>query len=197
MSSEGAALQLVGVHERFGATEIIRGVNLGVKRGERHAIIGPNGASKSTLFHLVSGRFPLSSGQVLLEGEDVTGLAPFQINRRGLSSSFQVVNIFPRACRAPDEPAQGSSRATTEARTATLRDASRRPRTARRTGLAGAGCGGHAAHQGGPRGVTRETHSPGGDPSCLPHAHVPSARPRLPLRWQQPCSRARPPLRWT
>ena len=91
-----AALQLVDLHKRFGVTPIIRGVNLDVKQGERHAIIGPNGAGKSTLFHLVSGRFPVTSGQVLLKGESITGLAPFQINRRGLARSFQVTNIFPR-----------------------------------------------------------------------------------------------------
>ena len=90
------ALQLEGVHKRFGATEIIRGLDLSVTRGERHAIIGPNGAGKSTTFHLVSGRIPVSSGRIRLKGEDVTGLAPFQINRRGLSRSFQVTNIFPR-----------------------------------------------------------------------------------------------------
>lgn len=90
------ALQLHDVHKRFGATQIIRGVNLEVRAGERHAIIGPNGAGKSTLFNLVSGRFPVSSGRVLLRGEDVTGLAPFMINRRGLARSFQVTNIFAR-----------------------------------------------------------------------------------------------------
>jgi len=90
------ALQLVELHKRFGETPIIRGVNLDVRQGERHAVIGPNGAGKSTLFHLISGRFPVSSGQVLLKGEDITGLAPFMINRRGLSRSFQVTNIFPR-----------------------------------------------------------------------------------------------------
>ena len=91
-----SALQLVELHKRFGETPIIRGVNLDVRQGERHAVIGPNGAGKSTLFHLISGRFPVSSGQVLLKGEDITGLAPFMINRRGLSRSFQVTNIFPR-----------------------------------------------------------------------------------------------------
>jgi branched-chain amino acid transport system ATP-binding protein len=91
-----SALQLVDVHKSFGVTPIIRGVNLDVQRGERHAIIGPNGAGKSTLFHLVSGRFPVSSGQVKLNGDEVTGLTPFAINRRGLSRSFQVTNIFPR-----------------------------------------------------------------------------------------------------
>ena len=91
-----SALQLVDLHKSFGVTPIIRGVNLDVVQGERHAIIGPNGAGKSTLFHLVSGRFPVTSGQVRLKGEDVTGLPPFMINRRGLSRSFQVTNIFPR-----------------------------------------------------------------------------------------------------
>ncbi len=95
-STHKSALQLIDVHKSFGATPIIRGLNLDVKQGERHAIIGPNGAGKSTLFHLVSGRFPVTSGQVLLNGENITGLAPFMINRRGLSRSFQVTNIFPR-----------------------------------------------------------------------------------------------------
>ena len=91
-----SALQLQDVHKRFGATPIIRGVNLDVKRGERHAVIGPNGAGKSTLFNLVSGRFPVSSGHIRLNGEDVTGLAPYMINRRGLARSFQVSNLFTR-----------------------------------------------------------------------------------------------------
>ena len=91
-----SALRLVDLHKSFGATPIIRGVSLDIVSGERHAVIGPNGAGKSTLFHLVSGRFPVSSGQVLLKGGDITGLPPFLINRRGLSRSFQVTNIFPR-----------------------------------------------------------------------------------------------------
>lgn len=52
------------------------------------AIIGPNGAGKSTLFNLISGRFPVSSGNILLNGASVLGLKPFEINRRGLSRSF-------------------------------------------------------------------------------------------------------------
>ncbi len=91
-----SALQLIDVHKNFGVTPIIRGFNLNVVQGERHAIIGPNGAGKSTLFHLVSGRFAVTSGQVKLKGDDVTGLPPYLINRRGLSRSFQVTNIFPR-----------------------------------------------------------------------------------------------------
>jgi len=67
-----------------------------VSRGERHAIIGPNGAGKSTLFNLISGRFAPTTGSIRLNGENVTGLPPYRINRRGLARSFQVTNIFPR-----------------------------------------------------------------------------------------------------
>jgi branched-chain amino acid transport system ATP-binding protein len=76
--------------------QIIRGVNLDIKKGERHAIIGPNGAGKTTLFNLMSGRFRLSSGEILLNGERVDGLPPHQINRKGLSRSFQITSIFHR-----------------------------------------------------------------------------------------------------
>ena len=91
-----SALHLDALRKSFGKTEIIRGVNLEIPRGERHAIIGPNGAGKSTLVNLITGRFPPTSGKVRLHGHDVTGLAPFQINRMGLSRSFQITNIFPR-----------------------------------------------------------------------------------------------------
>ncbi len=92
--ASGAAIELVDVRKSFGKTEIISGVSLAVRRGERHAIIGPNGAGKSTLFNLISGRYEVSSGEILLNGQDITGLKPFQINRRGLARSFQVTNIF-------------------------------------------------------------------------------------------------------
>ncbi len=90
------AIELIDVRKNFGATQIIRSVSLTVPAGERHAIIGPNGAGKSTLFNLISGLLGPTSGTVRLKGEDVTGLPPYQINRRGLSRSFQVTNIFPR-----------------------------------------------------------------------------------------------------
>ena len=91
-----AVLELADVHKSFGITPIIRGVSLDIAQGERHAIIGPNGAGKSTLYNLISGRYPLTSGRIRLRGEDITGLPAFAINRRGLSRSFQVTNIFPR-----------------------------------------------------------------------------------------------------
>jgi branched-chain amino acid transport system ATP-binding protein len=90
------ALALSDLTKNFGVTPIIRGVSLEVTKGERHAIIGPNGAGKSTLFNLISGRLRLTSGEVRLKGECINGLPPYEINRRGLSRSFQVTNIFPR-----------------------------------------------------------------------------------------------------
>jgi branched-chain amino acid transport system ATP-binding protein len=93
--NSSSALELTGVHKRFGSIAIIRGVTLVIPRGERHAIIGPNGAGKSTMFHLISGHFRPTSGTVRLHGEDITGMAPQFINRRGLSRSFQITNIFP------------------------------------------------------------------------------------------------------
>ena len=78
----------------FGPVEIIRGVDLSVAGGERHAVIGPNGAGKSTLFNLISGAFAPTSGTISLGGAPVSGLSPQEINRRGLSRSFQVTNIF-------------------------------------------------------------------------------------------------------
>jgi branched-chain amino acid transport system ATP-binding protein len=88
------ALQLDNVRKSFGASEIIRGANLDVARGERIALIGPNGAGKSTLFNLISGRFAVSSGHVRLHGQDLARKRPFEINRLGLSRSFQITNIF-------------------------------------------------------------------------------------------------------
>ena len=90
------ALELKDLRKSFGKTEIIRGVSLAVRAGERIAVIGPNGAGKSTLFNLISGRFAPSSGQVVLNGQRIDGKRPFEINRLGLSRSFQITNIFPK-----------------------------------------------------------------------------------------------------
>lgn len=90
------ALELRDLRKSFGKTEIIRGANLAVAQGERVAIIGPNGAGKSTLFNLISGRFAPTSGDVILNGQRINGLPPYEINRKGLSRSFQITNIFPK-----------------------------------------------------------------------------------------------------
>ena len=95
-ASPAIALELKDLRKSFGKTEIIRGINLAVTAGERVAIIGPNGAGKSTLFNLISGRFEPTSGDVLLNGQSINGKKPYEINRLGLSRSFQITNIFPK-----------------------------------------------------------------------------------------------------
>jgi branched-chain amino acid transport system ATP-binding protein len=90
------AIELRGVLKSFGNTSVIRDVNLTVVKGERHALIGPNGAGKTTLFNLISGYTKPTAGRILLKDEIVSGLRPYQINRRGLSRSFQVSNVFPK-----------------------------------------------------------------------------------------------------
>lgn len=94
--SQTPSLVLRHLHKQFGKTQIIRGVDLTVQAGERVAIIGPNGAGKSTLFNLISGRFAPTSGEIHLHGQRIDGLKPFEINRQGLSRSFQITNIFPK-----------------------------------------------------------------------------------------------------
>ena len=89
-------LQLTNVSKSFGDAKIIQNLNLEVKKNERHAIIGPNGAGKSTLFHLISGHYKLTSGKITLNGNKISNLTPHEINRIGLSRSFQVTNIFPK-----------------------------------------------------------------------------------------------------
>jgi branched-chain amino acid transport system ATP-binding protein len=88
------AIEIKDVQKSFGNISIIRDLNLSVAQGERHALIGPNGAGKSTTFNLISGYIRPTSGTVTLRGEVISGLPPYQINRRGLSRSFQVTNVF-------------------------------------------------------------------------------------------------------
>jgi branched-chain amino acid transport system ATP-binding protein len=96
MSTPDTALQLVDIRKSFGEVEIIRGVDLTVRRNERHAIIGPNGAGKSTLFNLISGRLAPTSGSIYLDGKPVQHKTPHSINRAGLGRSFQINSLFPQ-----------------------------------------------------------------------------------------------------
>jgi branched-chain amino acid transport system ATP-binding protein len=95
-TAQPPALSISKLNKSFGPVEIIRGVNLEIPQGERHAVIGPNGAGKTTLFSLISGLLNPTSGTIALNGTKISGLPPHLINRRGLSRSFQVTNIFPR-----------------------------------------------------------------------------------------------------
>ena len=89
-------LELKNVKKQFGPTEIIRGVNLNVKKGEIHSLIGPNGAGKSTLYNLISGGYGLTSGTIKFNNKNIENLPSYEIFRLGLSRSFQITNIFPK-----------------------------------------------------------------------------------------------------
>jgi branched-chain amino acid transport system ATP-binding protein len=88
-------LELQGVHKDFKGLRVLQEVNLTVEEGECHAIIGPNGAGKSTLFNVITGKYRPTRGRVIFNGEDITGLPPYRILRRGLARSFQIINVFP------------------------------------------------------------------------------------------------------
>jgi branched-chain amino acid transport system ATP-binding protein len=87
-------LQTKGLTKRYGELTIVDRVDLNVTAGTRHAIIGANGAGKSSLFHLITGRLNPTSGNVLFNGEDITGRSAHKVVKCGLSRSFQITNIF-------------------------------------------------------------------------------------------------------
>jgi branched-chain amino acid transport system ATP-binding protein len=89
-------LQVEGLSKSFDGFMAVSRADLEVRQGEVVAVIGPNGAGKTTLFHLISGILRPDRGKVLFKGEEITGLPAYRICRKGLSRSFQVVNIFPR-----------------------------------------------------------------------------------------------------
>jgi len=82
---------------RFGGLTALNNVNLDVRRGEIRAIIGPNGAGKSTFFNCLTGVLRPTSGRVVLNGNDITGLPPNLISRQGIARSYQITNILPNA----------------------------------------------------------------------------------------------------
>lgn len=94
--NSSAALRAEGLQRRFGGLVAVSDVSLDVHAGEIHAVIGPNGAGKSTLINLLSGDLAPSAGEILLEGRDITRLAPDRRARAGLGRSYQKTTIFPQ-----------------------------------------------------------------------------------------------------
>src|SRR5271165_3849838 len=95
-----AAAPLLVIEEltiRFGGLTALNRVNFAVERGEIRAVIGPNGAGKSTFFNCLTGVLRPSSGRILFDGDDVTGLSPDRISRKGIARSYQITNILPNA----------------------------------------------------------------------------------------------------
>jgi branched-chain amino acid transport system ATP-binding protein len=90
-------LRTEGLTVHFGGLTALNGVTLAVARGEIRAVIGPNGAGKSTFFNCLTGVIRPSSGRILFDGEDITGLPPDRISRKSLARSYQITNILPGA----------------------------------------------------------------------------------------------------
>jgi ABC-type branched-subunit amino acid transport system ATPase component len=87
-------LELRGVSLRFGGLTVLDELDLKVSEGEIVSVIGPNGAGKTTLFNVVTGIYAPAAGDVLLDGASIVGLAPDEINRRGVARTFQTLRLF-------------------------------------------------------------------------------------------------------
>jgi branched-chain amino acid transport system ATP-binding protein len=90
----GYALQTQGLVKRFGGITATDHVNLNIAHGARHALIGPNGAGKTTLINLMTGVLPATEGCIVLQGEDISSLAPHQRVARGMVRTFQINQLF-------------------------------------------------------------------------------------------------------
>ncbi len=89
-----ALLNVRGVTREFGGVRALDGVDLAVAPGEQLCIIGPNGCGKTTLFNVITGQLPPTRGELLLDGQALTGLAPHHIARLGVARKFQVPSVF-------------------------------------------------------------------------------------------------------
>jgi branched-chain amino acid transport system ATP-binding protein len=89
-------LQVESLMKSFEDFMAVNGANLTVGKGEIVAVIGPNGAGKTTLFNLITGALKRDRGKIIFKSEDISELPPYEICKKGISRSYQIVNIFPR-----------------------------------------------------------------------------------------------------
>lgn len=89
-----ALFEASGLHKRFGDQVVLENISLRFEEGQLSGIMGPNGAGKTTCFNVLTGRYKPDRGRVLFDGEDITGNTPRQISAKGLSRSFQIMNLF-------------------------------------------------------------------------------------------------------
>jgi branched-chain amino acid transport system ATP-binding protein len=89
-----ALFEAQNLSKRFGDRVVLEDISLKFEKGQLSGIMGPNGAGKSTCFNVLTGHFPPDRGHVILDGEEITGLSPRQIARKGISRSFQIISLF-------------------------------------------------------------------------------------------------------
>ena len=87
-------IKVQNLHKHFGGFHAVDGASLEIASGSITGLIGPNGAGKTTLFNVIAGVLAPTSGSVLMNGEDITGLAPHQLFSKGLLRTFQIAHEF-------------------------------------------------------------------------------------------------------
>ncbi len=90
-----AILETIGLEKRFGGIVAAYDLSLSIEKGARHALIGPNGAGKTTVINLLTGVLKPTDGSIILDGKDITALAPHQRVRLGMARTFQINQLFP------------------------------------------------------------------------------------------------------
>ena len=91
-----ALLEVAGVSKRFGGITAVDSVSFAVEEGEILGVIGPNGSGKTTLFNCILGQLRPSGGDIRVDGRTVTGMRPCELNRLGVSRTFQLLQVFPQ-----------------------------------------------------------------------------------------------------
>ena len=92
--TETPVLELRGVSKSFGGLSVLDRLDLIVNDREIVSLIGPNGAGKTTVFNVITGVYPPERGDILLDGDNITGLAPYRITNRGVARTFQTLRLF-------------------------------------------------------------------------------------------------------
>ena len=93
-NSSEAMLDVRGLSIQFGGLHAVDSLNLNVKKGQLYGLIGPNGAGKTTVFNMLTGVYKPTSGTILLDGQNITGRAPAEINKSGIARTFQNIRLF-------------------------------------------------------------------------------------------------------
>jgi branched-chain amino acid transport system ATP-binding protein len=89
-------LQIKKVHKNFGGIRAVSDVSFSINKGEIFGLIGPNGAGKTTMFNLITSMFPLTSGEIVFNGENISGVKPHLITKKGICRTFQNIRLFPQ-----------------------------------------------------------------------------------------------------
>jgi len=113
-------LEVVGISRSFGALAALTKVSFAVREGEVFSVIGPNGAGKSTLFNVISGLHAPTAGRVHFRGQNLTGLPPEVISRKGIAKTFQITNVFPEISAFENVRVAAQSRASVSGRLSSL-----------------------------------------------------------------------------